>query len=230
MAVLVPRLHIGFLWEMGLILRMLGAGLCGALIGYERAHRFKEAGIRTHLVVAVGSALFIIVSKYGFEDMIGRAGVGLDPSRVAASIVSGIGFLGAGIIFIRNQTITGLTTAAGIWFTAGIGMAMGAGLYWLAGLGTMLIYAVQIALHKYSWGIATTLTMNLKLTIIGEEVDFTPLRKMLHEKYKIGSTKMTKKDGMLFIETSISAQNSLDYAILLDLIKNNPNVRSVELQ
>ena len=110
----------------------------GFAIGYERKLRFKEAGIRTHTIVCVGSALIMVVSKYGFNDS-----PEYDASRVAAQIVSGIGFLGAGIIVYRRHEIRGLTTAAGVWATAGVGMAAGAELYIVALGATVIIIAVQ---------------------------------------------------------------------------------------
>lgn len=105
-----------------LIVRLLVAGLLGGLIGAEREYRAKVAGVRTHLLVALGAALMMIVSQYGFE------GQG-DPARVAAQIVSGIGFIGAGTIIVNRRFVHGITTAAGIWVSAGIGMAAAAGLY-----------------------------------------------------------------------------------------------------
>lgn len=113
------------------ILRIIAAGACGILIGLERKNRSKEAGVRTHCMVACASALMMIISKYGFADMqIGAEGVcGADGARIAAQVVSGIGFLGAGMIFVHKNTITGLTTAAGVWATAGVGLAIGAGMY-----------------------------------------------------------------------------------------------------
>ena len=113
-------------WEF--TLRLLLAGVLGAVIGLDREYRAKEAGFRTHFLVSLGSALFMIVSQYGFAGVLGEAGVGLDPSRVAAQIVSGIGFLGAGTIIFQKQFVRGLTTAAGMWATAGIGMAVGGGM------------------------------------------------------------------------------------------------------
>jgi putative Mg2+ transporter-C (MgtC) family protein len=114
------------------------AGILGVLIGLEREYRAKEAGYRTHFLVAVGSALLMIVSQHGFDDMLGKEGVGLDPSRIAAQIVTGIGFIGAGTIILNRQIVRGLTTAAGIWATAGIGMCAGAGMYALAISATVL--------------------------------------------------------------------------------------------
>ena len=124
-------------------LRILTAAACGLVIGYERENRNKEAGIRTHAIVALGAALIMIVSKYGFYDI-----QNYDASRVAAQIVSGIGFLGAGIIFIRNRAVSGLTTAAGIWATAGVGMAVGSGMYYIGIAVTVLIVLMQFILHK----------------------------------------------------------------------------------
>lgn len=106
-------------------------GLC-AVIGLEREYRQKSAGLRTHVLVGLGSALFMLVSKYGFSDMLGLQGVALDPSRVAAQIVSGIGFIGGGLIFVRRDAVRGLTTAASVWLAASIGAAAGAGLLVLA--------------------------------------------------------------------------------------------------
>jgi len=118
--------------------RLLVAGVLGAIIGLDREYRAKEAGFRTHFLVALGSALFMIVSKYGFWDILGNTGIGLDPSRIAAQVVSGIGFLGAGAIIIQKLFVRGLTTAAGIWATSAIGLAVGAGQYWL-GISAMLL-------------------------------------------------------------------------------------------
>lgn len=96
--------------------------LCGGAIGYERSRQFKSAGIRTHIVVAVGAALTTLVSKYGFYDVLAMHNISLDPSRIAAQIISGVGFLGAGMILTGHTKVSGLTTAAGIWGTAAIGM------------------------------------------------------------------------------------------------------------
>ncbi|MDW9426196.1 MgtC/SapB family protein, partial [Yersinia enterocolitica] len=104
-----------------LLLRITLAGALGGLIGLERQLRAKDAGLRTHILVGIGSAMFMIVSKYGFEDLLTLEHVSFDPSRVAAQVVSGMGFLGAGTIMIQKQMVKGLTTAAGMWVTAAIG-------------------------------------------------------------------------------------------------------------
>ena len=107
--------------DFDFVLRLLVAGILGAIIGLDREYRAKEAGYRTHFLVSLGSALIMIVSQYGFQDIIKENSVSLDPSRVAAQVVSGIGFIGAGTIILQKQIVRGLTTAAGIWATAGSG-------------------------------------------------------------------------------------------------------------
>jgi len=127
--------------EVEMILRLLLAVVLGAIIGYQRERVGKAAGLRTHALISVGAALFTIGSLYGF-------GVGVDPSRVAAGIVTGIGFLGAGAIIRRGEgVIEGLTTAATIWAVAGIGLAAGAGLYILSAVTTVIILIVLFLPH-----------------------------------------------------------------------------------
>lgn len=125
------------------ILRLIVAGLLGGVIGWDREYRAKEAGLRTHFLVALGSALIMIVSQHGFADVLGKEGIGLDPSRVAAQVVSGIGFIGAGTILIQKQFVRGLTTAAGLWATSGIGLAVGGGMYWV-GVGAMVLTLIGL--------------------------------------------------------------------------------------
>lgn len=125
--------------EWNFILRLCVAGLCGTVIGFDREYRVKDAGFRTHFLVALGSALMMIVSQYGFEEFLAsHDGSRLDPSRIAAQVVSGIGFIGAGTIIIHRQLVRGLTTAASLWATAGIGLAAGAHMYVVAGAATLL--------------------------------------------------------------------------------------------
>ena len=119
--------------------RLLLAGMLGAVIGLDREYRAKEAGFRTHFLVCLGSALFMIISQYGFAEIVKANGANYDGARVAAQIVSGIGFLGAGTIIFHKQFIRGLTTAAGMWATAGIGMAIGGGMYFLGVAATILV-------------------------------------------------------------------------------------------
>ena len=135
-------------YDLHFIFRLLIASICGFLIGLERKSRAKEAGVRTHCLVACASALLMIISKYAYDDLANSViATGLDPSRVASTVVSGIGFLGAGMIFVHKRTITGLTTAAGIWATAGIGLCIGSGMYIVGAAATIIILLVQVLLH-----------------------------------------------------------------------------------
>ena len=120
-------------------LRLFVAGAMGILIGLEREYRAKEAGYRTHFLVALGSALMMIVSQYGFMDVLKTDLIRVDPSRIAAQVVSGIGFIGAGTNILQKQIVRGLTTAAGIWATSGIGLAVGAGMYAIGIAATLLV-------------------------------------------------------------------------------------------
>ena len=140
------------------VLRLIVACFCGAAIGIERAKRLKEAGIRTH------------VSKYAFADLTSPAGVmfngtrGADAARVAAQTISGVSFLGAGVIFKHGSSIRGLTTAAGIWATAGIGLAVGSGMYLIGILATVIITVVQYLMHKFTVGADSMVTSRLQFT------------------------------------------------------------------
>jgi putative Mg2+ transporter-C (MgtC) family protein len=127
----------------------LGAAfVLSMVIGVEREIHQKSAGLRTHTLVGVGAALFMLISKYGFNDVLVPGRIVLDPSRVAAQIVSGVGFLGAGLIFVRRDSVRGLTTAAAVWVTAAVGAACGAGLIVL-GVAATVIYFVVATLFPY---------------------------------------------------------------------------------
>lgn len=136
------------LYQLEWILRLIVAAICGGMVGFERKVRLKTAGIRTHMLVAVGSALFMLISKYGFFDVAGHSSIGLDPSRIAAGVVTGIGFIGAGAIMTRNNQIDGLTTAAGLWATAAIGLAIGADMYVIGIAGTGCILITQVIVRR----------------------------------------------------------------------------------
>ena len=157
-----------------LVIRLILAGACGGIIGVERTLRQKDAGFRTHIVVAMGAALMIIISKYGFFDLVGLDDtLRIDASRVASNIITGISFLGAGIIFIKGTSIKGLTTAAGIWVTAAVGMAMGAGLYAVSFIAVILLLLVQLVFHKFLIGFDKVLA-NDNLVPCFIQIDNTP--------------------------------------------------------
>ncbi|MCI0152010.1 MgtC/SapB family protein [Paraburkholderia sediminicola] len=127
-----------------LLSRLVLAALLGSVIGFERERLNWAAGLRTHMLVCVGSSLIMLVSAFGFADVLGEKNVVLDPSRVAAQVVSGIGFLGAGSILLRGEIVRGLTTAASLWSVAGIGLAVGGGMYTAAIGATIIILIILV--------------------------------------------------------------------------------------
>jgi putative Mg2+ transporter-C (MgtC) family protein len=134
------------------ILNIFIAALLGGAIGFEREYRSKEAGFRTHFLVGLGSGLFMVLSLHGFDDFVGIQGIQRDPSRIAAQVVSGIGFIGAGTIIFQKNVVKGLTTAAGLWVTSAIGMTAGTGMFALATAATAMVIvcleAVNFIHHK----------------------------------------------------------------------------------
>lgn len=146
--------------EWNFVWRLCVAGLCGTIIGLDREYRVKDAGFRTHFLVALGSALMMVVSQYGFVEQLAAHGdLRFDPGRIAAQVVSGIGFIGAGTIILHRQLVRGLTTAASLWATAGIGLAAGAHMYVLAGAATVLTLFGLEALTLFFGGLGRKRTL-----------------------------------------------------------------------
>ena len=174
-------------------IRIIVACICGAAIGFERSKRLKNAGLRTHIMVCCASALMMIVSKYGFADLVSAAGGylngtnGTDPARIAAQVVSGISFLGAGVIFKHGASIKGLTTAAGIWATAGIGLAIGSGMYILGILTTAVVAVIQIIMHRHTIGGDSTTLSRMRCTTSEPKV----FRKQLDEYLEANGIQIT---------------------------------------
>ena len=217
--------------QLEYIVRVLVAGFCGAIIGYERKNKLKEAGIRTHFIVALTSALIIIISKYGFYDIVDTPGIGLDPARVAAQVVSGVGFLGAGLIFIRNQSISGLTTAAGMWATAGIGLAIGCGLYLLGIVSSIIILISQFLLHRSRWWIRLPIAEQLLIKIRNTDDSVTYIEeKLKNDRIDIINMKVNNLDEF-FLEVTIYAKLPKGYnkTNLIKLFNDNPLIKSLEV-
>ena len=209
-----------------LCLRVIVAALCGAAIGFERTWRFKEAGIRTHIIVCVASAMAMIVSKYGFADLGADGGMfgthGTDPARIAAQVVSGISFLGAGVIFRHGGTVTGLTTAAGVWATAGIGLAVGAGMYWLGVFVAVLVALLQIMTHWFAVGGDAYASNHLHATVRTDERFREVLQTKLREwKAQTVESKVTRNaDGSITYELTLMMPRSISTEELMELARN----------
>ena len=181
------------LWvQVEYLVRIFVAACLGLLIGSERKNRNKSAGIRTHVIVALGAALIMVVSKYGFMD-VEKA----DAARVAAQVVSGLGFLGAGVIFVRNNLVNGLTTAAGIWATAGVGLALGSGMYVVGISSALLVLFVQFVMHRIAYFADVASGGLIRMTLVKREGIVQSMEDYLQrEKLSVISVKInkTKKD------------------------------------
>ena len=193
----------------------------GFAIGFERKLRYKEAGIRTHTIVCVGSALITVVSKYGFgED-------GTDASRVAAQIVSGIGFLGAGIIVYRKHEIHGLTTAAGVWATSGVGMAAGAGLYIVATGATVIIIAVQCLFHANLRVFRTKKYFQLKICFVSDGTENDAIKE-LFQADRFHRLVIERKGTETVYHATLNTDKEYSSQRLGEIMAENPFIKSIE--
>lgn len=181
-------------WEY--LIRITLAALCGGIIGYEREKRLKNAGIRTHILVSMSAALMMVISKYGFNDVLSNVGIGIDASRVAASVVSAIGFLGAGVIFVRKENTIGVTTAAGLWSTVGLGLAIGAGMYVTGTVFTFMVLAIQLLLHNRRFRFSTQTTGAITLKIDSTDFTIGQVNSIFREKkLDVRNIRLTLQDG-----------------------------------
>ncbi len=213
----------GSIEALWLILRIFLAGICGFVIGYERKTRSKEAGVRTHTIVAMGSALMMVVSKYAFADI-----ADFDGARVAAQIVSGIGFLGAGIIIYRRDVLHGVTTAAGVWATAGIGMALGAGMYIIGICSTLLLVGFQLLLHVPFRILKGRVYSILKAQIDIKDNDEIQKFKEIFEIKRFINYKEVASDGGFTANIEFSTLKSYCSEELHSIMSENSFIRSLE--
>lgn len=221
--------------NLDFILRIMVACICGAFIGFERSKRYKEAGIRTHIIVCFAAALMMIVSKYGFADLTTPEGVifngtrGADPARIAAQVVSGISFLGAGVIFKHGGSIRGLTTAAGLWGTAGIGLAIGAGFYGLGVFSTVLMLALQILMHRFMVRADALVSGQLQFTVRAGEDFIKTFRAYSKEAgMQVTDSKITyHEDGFVTYEMFVRLPRTLTLGDLDAFLKTCGEVRCI---
>ncbi|TLQ51792.1 MgtC/SapB family protein [Lacticaseibacillus casei] len=215
--------------QVELVIRLLVAAFCGFAIGFERKNRFKNAGIRTHMIVALGSALIMIVSKYGFFDILNLKNMALDPSRVAAQIVSGVSFLGAGAILVRHNNVNGLTTAAGVWTTAAVGMAIGAKLYILGLSATALVLGIQVVLHHHYRWLPSGDNGVLTIRIRNEGFDMEHMRQTLGKYHiKVLNVSIKHEGDEVKMSLHVESRANEDMRRLLMFYADNPNIISIE--
>ncbi len=199
------------------LLRVFLASLCGMIIGWERERRLKSAGLRTHMLVALAAALMMVISKYAFMDVLESESVKVDVSRVAAGVVQAIGFLGAGVIFVKkDENIIGVTTAAGLWATVGIGLTIGAGLYVLGICCTVLIILIQLIVHRGEHRSFNYNNGSLKINLTRNNLTLDEARSKLEEK------------GLVLKNISIAKDESGEVVLSASIISMT-NSNSVEI-
>lgn len=212
-----------------LLLRMVIASICGVFIGFERSRRQKDAGIRTHMIVALGAALAMIVSKYGFFDLLEFEGLRADASRIASNVITGVGFLGAGVIFVKDVSIKGLTTAAGIWATASVGLAIGSGMYTVGIGASVLMIVFQLVFHRFFSKLENT--VNEFTVVINDSPDAVKkFRKMLEDnKLTLEKCKMTRNsDSSVSLDITIKKARTTSMDEIMLIAEQNEDIISVE--
>lgn len=212
-------------WDFAL--RLFVAGAMGVLIGLEREYRAKEAGYRTHFLVALGSALMMIVSQYGFMEMLKTDLIRLDPSRIAAQVVSGIGFIGAGTIILQKQIVRGLTTAAGIWATSGIGLAVGAGMY-AVGISATLLVLLGLETLSYFFKSIGLRNMMIDFFTDDKEVIKRVSKKFNTRNYVVVSYEMTEAytngKNVYHVSMVVKAKRMNEEGLLLMFLQDFPDI------
>lgn len=207
-------------FEIRVLLDILLAALLGFAIGYERKLRSKEAGIRTHTIVCIGSALYMAVSKYAF-------GSDADSARVAAQIVAGIGFLGAGIIVYRQHEVHGLTTAAGVWATAGVGMACGGQKYVIAIGATLLMVGCQWLLHRKFKVFQQKRYYSINI-VFKQTCDERERIKAIFDIDRYNRLVLTRDGGSLIYQATLNTDVEYSSAQLDEIMRNNSFISSLE--
>lgn len=207
------------------ILRIGLACLCGAVIGIERTVRLKEAGIRTHTIVALGAALMMVVSKYGFTDAYLYGG-SFDASRIASTIVTGISFLGAGVIFVRGSAIRGLTTSAGIWTTAGIGMALGAGMYEVGLAAAGMLILLQIVLHRFVGGLDGMTITEVSVTMPCAPDSIGRVKGLLAQRnMEVHSCRVVRNGGSnMVLHMTVKSEGAVQPEVLMTLFEQEGDI------
>ena len=215
-------------------LRLIFAFLVGGMVGLERSQHFKEAGVRTHVIVCCTSALIMLISKYGFADMGGSAIMealgtkGADSARVAAQAVSGISFLCAGVIIKVGGNIRGLTTAAGIWMTASIGLAIGAGMYIVSAFMAILLFLMQYVFRRVPLGSESYDGYHLKFVVkTGENFQATLKEKLNEWKVTVVDSTITwKRNDVVEFDYVILCPEEIRYSEIRNFVKENDGVVS----
>lgn len=213
-----------------IVLRLALATIYGGLIGLERERKNWAAGMRTHMMVSVGSCLIMMVSAFGFADVLGTAHIELDPSRIAAQVVSGIGFIGAGAILFQKQgTIRGLTTAAGLWTVAAIGLATGGGMYFAGAATTILALIILWAIQPLEKMFSKRFKPKTLQITTNENIDnSSTIKKIMNfNEINIESFTVNKVDSQFVFTVNYLSTNTINMDEVISEISSDPNVKEV---
>ena len=226
--------------ELTMVLRLIGAAVLGGIVGMERGSGDRPAGFRTHILVCVGSALFMLVSIYGFDDIApvtttleDDIGTRRDTARIAAQVVSGIGFLGAGTILHEGLTIKGLTTAASLWIVSAIGLAVGSGMYLLSTVATMLTMLTLVTFRTWEKRFAGTRSDRRFIRVVTRNTPgiITEITAFLSDcgiKVKTLNVKTDNKNGNIILELYLKIDRTIDMVEVADGIQNIDGVLALE--
>ena len=222
-----------FLFDSVILIRLCAALLFGFFLGFEREITGKFAGLRTHILVCAGAAIFTILSIYGFQYHLADGTVGTnDPARIAAQVITGIGFIGAGTIMRHGTNISGITTAATLWVAAAVGMACGCGMIFLGFISTFLTLMVLVSIRHFEkkfilHRIANPKLFDISFTCLIGDFDF--LNNLIQENFKFVEKfkKKLKADGQLLIKFTVSSKKPLSR--INEIFKNIPNIDSLEI-
>lgn len=213
-----------------IIIRLILAAILGAIVGLERERKNWTAGMRTHMMVCLGSSLMMMVSSFGFSDVLKMDHVTLDPSRIAAQVVSGIGFLGAGtIILLRQGIVRGLTTASGLWTVAGVGLACGGGMYFAASIATAFALIILWALQPIEKRLVQRYTQRtLKLTL---EDTVNPMQLLdqwfSKEELKLANFSYHKASNETTVELKFDGKDTDNMLKAVDKIKDHSSLKDI---
>lgn len=214
-----------------IILRLALASFFGALVGIERERKDWAAGMRTHMLVCVGSALTMLVSAYGFQDVLGSSNhVSLDPSRVAAQVISGIGFIGAGtILFLKEGVVKGLTTASGLWTVAAVGLATGGGMYFAALATTLLAIIILWMLQPVERRLfGGARQKNIRIVAKDQESSATVVSRIFNNsRWKVSSCQLNRAGEEYILDFRFRSLDKASLANLVTDLQSDPSVKEV---
>ena len=227
----LPEVTLTAYDNLEFFIRILLSAVLGDLVGLERTKRQKEAGIRTHCIIACAAAVFMILSKYAFVDPADVLGSrGADGARIAAQVVSGISFLGAGVIFKNGNSIRGLTTAAGIWATSAIGMAIGAGMYWVGLITTVIMMVAQVVLHRFPVAGDAAVTQELAVSMADTPELHQALTRLLNDHGGcVTDSALSRDDVHIAMELTVRLAEPITYEEALRFMQEHPGVERLSV-